>query len=300
MYVHRSASSVFVRAPAKLNLFFEVLARRSDGYHEIETLMVPIGVYDTLEAREDPGGALHLDCHWAPGISAGPGSGDLPPMEANLAYRAVRLLRERAAVETGIRLRLTKRIPSESGLGGGSSDAAAALLAANAVWNLGYDGAQLAELAAQLGSDVPFFLGTGAAVCRGRGEKIESQAGLAPLHVVVVRPPVGLATAAVYGKCEVPAAPRRVEPLLAALRSGDARNLNRLIHNRLQPAAESLCPWVERVKREMAGQDCLADQMSGSGTSYFGICRHARHARRVAGRLQSRGVGRVYVASTCN
>ncbi len=300
MYVHRLASSVVVRAPAKLNLFFEVLARRSDGYHEIETLMVPIGLYDTLTARVEPSGAVHLDCRWANGGSGSDSLGQLPAAENNLAFRAVTLLRQHAGVDLGISMTLAKRIPSASGLGGGSSDAAAALLAANEVWNLGYSRPQLGELGAKLGSDVPFFLGQGAAVCRGRGERIESQRGLTPLHVVVVRPPAGLSTAEVYGKCEVANQPRRVAPLLAALQQGNVRNLKKLVYNRLQPAAEILCPWVERLHRELAGQDCLANQMSGSGTSYFGICRHARHARRVAGRLHSRGVGRVYATSTCN
>ncbi len=300
MYVHRLASSVVVRAPAKLNLFFEVLARRSDGYHEIESLMVPIGLYDTLIACDEPSGAIQLDCRWADRVSTGDSLGELPPAEDNLACRAAQLLRQRAGVDRGISLTLTKRIPSEAGLGGGSSDAAAALLAANEIWNLGYGRPQLAELASELGSDVPFFLGVGAAVCRGRGERIEPQSRLAPLHVVVVRPPVGLSTAEVYRNCQVALQPHRVEPLIAALRSGDTRNLRALTFNRLQTAAASLCPWVECLQRELASQDCLAHQMSGSGTSYFGICRHARHARRVAGRLQSRGLGRIYAASTCN
>jgi 4-diphosphocytidyl-2-C-methyl-D-erythritol kinase len=299
MYVYRLASNVVVRAPAKLNLFFEVLARRSDGYHEIESLMVPIGLYDTLTACDDPSGALRLECRWAD-RAAGDSLGELPPAPDNLAYRAAQLLRERAGIDRGISLTLIKRIPSAAGLGGGSSDAAAALLAANEIWNLGYSHPQLAEIAAELGSDVPFFLGRGAAICRGRGERIEPQHQMAPLHVVVVRPPVGLSTAEVYRNCEVATQPHRVEPLVAALRSGDTRNLKTLTFNRLQTAAASLCPWVERLQGELASQDCLAHQMSGSGSSYFGICRHARHARRVAGRLQSRGLGRIYAASTCN
>jgi 4-diphosphocytidyl-2-C-methyl-D-erythritol kinase len=305
MYVHRLAAGVIVRAPAKLNLFFEVLARRNDGYHEIETLMVPIGLYDTLAARDDPKGNLHLECWWDVAESGGVGNdgdslGVLPAPEDNLAYRAVRVLRERAGIDRGISLRLSKTIPSAAGLGGGSSDAAAALLAANEVWQLNWSRGQLAELAAELGSDVPFFLLGGAAICRGRGERIEPLAGATPLHFVVVRPPVGLSTAAVYKHCQVAAQPRGVAPLVTALRAGDVRNLDQLIHNRLQDAAEALCPWIATLNRELAAQDCLADQMSGSGTSYFGICRHALHARRVARRLQSRGLGRVYTASTCN
>ncbi len=294
MNVDRLAVSAVVRAPAKLNLFFEVLARRNDGYHEIETLMVPISLYDTLYAWADPSGQIRLDCRWAARDSTSQALGRLPREHENLAMRAVKLLRDRAGVEMGIALRLVKRIPSESGLGGGSSDAAAALLAANRVWRLGWKRQALAELAAELGSDVPFFVAGGAAIGRGRGERLQAVANLLPLHFVVVRPPQGLSTADVYAHCRVARDPRSSAGLVAALRSGDTRNLRSFVYNRLEGAAESLSPWIGRVRRELADQDCLADQMTGSGTAYFGICRHARHARRVAGRLQARGLGRVY------
>jgi 4-diphosphocytidyl-2-C-methyl-D-erythritol kinase len=294
MNVQRQALSAVVRAPAKLNLFFEVLARRNDGYHEIETLMVPINLYDTLYAWADGGGQLRLDCRWAAANSAGDSLGTLPAEHENLALRAVALLRTRAGVETGISLRLVKRIPAAAGLGGGSSDAAAALWAANEVWRLGWSRKALAELGAELGSDVPFFLYRSAAICRGRGERVEPLRHLLNLHFVVLRPPEGLSTAAVYSRCRVASQPHSVAPLVGALGAGDARNLKSLVYNRLQPAAESLSPWIARMRRLLAAEDCLADQMTGSGTAYFAICRHARHARRVAGRLAARGLGRVY------
>ncbi|MEX0677190.1 MAG: 4-(cytidine 5'-diphospho)-2-C-methyl-D-erythritol kinase [Pirellulales bacterium] len=294
MNVYRQASSAVVRAPAKLNLFFEVLGRRGDGYHEIETLMVPVSLYDTLFAWADASGRIRLDCRWAGADSSSEALGRLPPEHENLAMRAVELLRTRAGVEAGLALRLVKRIPSASGLGGGSSDAAAALLAANYVWRLGFSRERLALLATELGSDVPFFLVGGAAIGRGRGERLEAVANLLPLHFVVVRPPEGLSTAEVYSQCQVAREPRSAARLVEALRSGDTRNLRRLMYNRLEGAAESLSPWIGRIRRELSRQDCLAEQMTGSGTAYFGICRHARHARRVLGRLQARGLGRVF------
>ncbi|MBI3837859.1 MAG: 4-(cytidine 5'-diphospho)-2-C-methyl-D-erythritol kinase [Planctomycetia bacterium] len=299
MNVHRLAASAVVRAPAKLNLFFEVLAKRNDGFHEIETLMVSVSLYDTLVATADPGGQVSLDCRWA-AHGRQDVRGRLPPEHENLATRAVELLRRRSGVEYGVKLELIKRIPAAAGLGGGSSDAAAALLAANAVWKLGWGREALANVAVELGSDVPFFLGGGVAVCRGRGERIEPVAGLGSLHFVVVRPPEGLSTAKVYANCRVAPEPRPLAPLVEALRAGDMRRIGRLIHNRLQPAAESLSPWIGRLQWEFARLDCLAAQMSGSGTSYFGICRHARHARRVARCLQARGVGQVFAVSSNN
>lgn len=296
MQIHRSAVGLVVQAPAKLNLFFEVLGKRDDGYHEIETLMVPISLYDTLCFREDSSGRVELECwrapdNWGP---SGYSLGDVPEGKDNLVVRAVQLLRDRASVRSGASVRLVKRIPAAAGLGGGSSDAAAALQVANRGWNLGWSRPALAELAAELGSDVPFFLADGPAVCRGRGERVEPVAGLGALHFVVVRPPAGLATAAVYRGCQPAADPRSCHLLLDALAGGNLAAAGRLLVNRLQPAAERLSPWIRRLADRMARLDVLGHQMSGSGTCYFGLCRHARHARRVARRLQANGVGIVF------
>ncbi len=261
--------------------------------------MVPIGVYDTVLAREAPPGQLTLKCRWGT-VAPRELLGDLPAVEDNLALRAAQQLRERSGCERGLALELIKRIPSAAGLGGGSADAAAALVAANEVWQLGWSRAALADVAAELGSDISFFLFGGAAICRGRGEQIEPLSGTLPLHFVIARPPAGLSTAQVYARCEVPERPRQVQPLVTALRGGTMRNLKNLVYNRLQPAAETLSPWVRRLQGDMSRQDLLADQMSGSGTSYFGICRHARHARRVAGRLRAQGVGWVCATSARN
>lgn len=299
MNVHRLASSIVVRAPAKLNLFFEILARRNDGYHEIETLMVPISLYDTLEVAGNPEGHVKVDCRWAAPSWASE-LGELPSEQDNLVTRAVKLLRDRAQVRQGASIELVKRIPSAAGLGGGSSDAAAALLAANALWNLDWDRKMLSKLGAEIGSDVPFFLGEGAAVCRGRGERVEPVDSLSPLSFVVVRPPEGLSTAKVYANCAASDQVRPLEPLVAALRAGDMRGVARFTHNRLEDAAQPLSPWIGRLQREFAAQDCIAAQMSGSGSAYFGICRHARHARRVAQRLRARNIGHVYAVSTSN
>jgi 4-diphosphocytidyl-2-C-methyl-D-erythritol kinase len=300
MQVHRSAVEIVVQAPAKLNLFFEVLARCADGYHEIETLMCPVDLYDTLYFKEESSGNLTLACQAAATAGGSHGALDgVPCGEENLVMRAVELLRCRVGTARGAGLRLVKRIPVRAGLGGGSSDAAAALVAANLGWNLGLSPSELAALAAQLGSDVPFFLAGGAAICRGRGQQVEPAAGLGPLDFVVVRPPAGLATADVYAVCRSGRRPRSVAPLVEALRRGDAPAAGRLFWNRLQPAAARLSPWIKRLRETFAEQDLLGHGMSGSGTSYFGLCRHARQARRLARRLQATGIGSVFAVRTC-
>lgn len=307
-------------APAKINLFLEVLGKRDDGYHEVETLMAPITLYDTLFFSPQSEGNIELTSRWAAPPQAkrqaGPSHanddatddrnggpallapwGDLPAEDKNLAYRAVALLKERAGVRAGAAMQLVKRIPSAAGLGGASSDAACALLAANEGWGLHWPRSRLAELAAELGSDVSFFLGRGAAVCRGRGERIERVDGLAPLHVVVARPPAGLSTAAVYAHCQPVGQPQRVESLLTALRAGDLDAAGAALVNRLQAPAERLSPAAARLSREFDSLDVWGSQMSGSGSSYFALCRSARHAQQVAARLRARSQEALFVAA---
>lgn len=282
-----------VDAPAKLNLFFEVLARRSDGYHEIETLMCPIGLYDTVLFSPNTSGQVRLIC-----IRSARSEGDeLPADRRNLVVRAIELLQERTGCRQGAEVCLIKRIPMEAGLGGGSSDAAAALVVASRAWRLGVAPGELRQWAAELGSDVPFFLGRGAAVCRGRGERIEPTPG-GGLSFVVVRPDEGLSTAEVYRHCRPPEEPRSAAAAVSALSRGDACALGRALFNRLESAAARLSPWIERLHRAFARLDLCGYQMSGSGTAFFGVCRHARHARAAAIRLAAMGFRHVYAVGS--
>ncbi|MEE8452218.1 MAG: 4-(cytidine 5'-diphospho)-2-C-methyl-D-erythritol kinase [Thermoguttaceae bacterium] len=301
MRICRSATDVVVQAPAKLNLFFEVLAKRSDGFHEIETLMCPIDLYDTLYFRDEPDGRLRLECVSAAHRDVSEGSAviELPPESDNLVFRAVELIRREAGVTSGATVRLIKRIPTAAGLGGGSSDAAAALMAANLGWRLNRSPAQLASMAAELGSDIPFFLANSPAVCRGRGERVEPVANIGTLYFVVVRPPAGLATSAVYEACRPAVDAHPVERLLEALSQGNRRQTGRLLFNRLQGAAERLSACIEPLRQRFEQEDFVGHGMSGSGTSYFGLCRHASHARHLARRLQANGVGSVFAVRSC-
>jgi 4-diphosphocytidyl-2-C-methyl-D-erythritol kinase len=211
----------------------------------------------------------------------------------------VELLRRRAGIREGASLQLVKRIPAASGLGGGSSDAAAALAAANIGWKLDWPLEELARLAAELGSDVPFFLAGGSAICRGRGERIEPVRQFGELHFVVVRPPEGLSTPAVYGQCRPAENAKSAASIIAAFERGAVGEAGRLLFNRLEPAATRLSSWIARLQRLFQQSDCLGHGMSGSGSAYFGLCRHAVSARRLARRLESHGVGRVFAVRSC-
>ncbi|HEY2760107.1 MAG TPA: hypothetical protein VGI75_05170, partial [Pirellulales bacterium] len=244
MQIRRCATGIEVAAPAKVNLFFEVLSQRGDGYHEIETLMLPIGLYDTLILEDEPAEDVVMTTRWAIGNrtqrsskaqclmqSLSDEAETIPTGDENHAVRAIRLLAEAAGIVRGAKLRLIKRIPMAAGLGGGSSDAAAALMAANLAWRLNWSIAQLAKIAAKVGSDVPFFLYGGAAVCRGRGEQIELVDGIGGLHLVVVKPPAGLSTPAVYRDCRSGDPPASVNPVIQLLRKGEWDRIGPRLHN---------------------------------------------------------------------
>ncbi len=296
MHLRETGQHVVVHAPAKLNLFFEVLERRSDGFHEVETLVYPIDLCDTLVVRKRRDDRIGFRLVRAVSHLAGKGASleDVPADSSNLVVRALELMRRSSGVSLGADVLLIKRIPSEAGLGGGSSDAAAALAAGNVAWGLGLGTDQLADLGASLGSDVPLFLRAGASVCRGRGEIVEAAPAGPVLHFALLRPPVGLGTAGVYRACQVASEPRSISPFLEAFASADIGRIGQGLFNRLEPAADRLSPWIARARRAFEELDCTGHCMTGSGSCYFGLCRHARHARRVARRLGSYGLGQSY------
>jgi 4-diphosphocytidyl-2-C-methyl-D-erythritol kinase len=290
MIVRSIAGGVEVLAPAKLNLFLEVLGRRPDGYHEIETLMVAVSLYDTLTFIDDPSGALSLRCS----------DPTLPVGSDNLVIQVADRLKASTRCPRGARIVLDKAIPAQAGLAGGSSDAAAALVALARLWDLRISDEQRDALAAELGSDIPFFNHVPAAVCRGRGEQVESVPLHNTYHFVLVCPPVGLSTADVYRQVIPPQRPRPVRPVLEAMAHGGSADLGRSLFNRLQPIAEALRPDLSRVRAALANLGPLLDgsSMSGSGSAYFGLCRTSAAARHAADILQSLGLGWVRVV-TC-
>ena len=268
------SSGLVIAAPAKLNLYLEMLAKRPDGYHELESLMVAVDLYDTLELHPRADGQLLLSCD-PPGLPTGP---------ENLVYKAADRLRSRVnRPDLGATIHLSKRIPTQAGLAGGSSDAAATILGLNRIWELDLPRHELEMVAAEVGSDVAFFLNLPAGWCTGRGEIVTPEPAFHAFHVVLVCPPVGLGTADVYRRLEVPATPTRGTAAREALRSGDPEALGRALFNRLQSPAFGLAPIVEVVYRRLAGVNPAGCLMSGSGSAVFAVCRDQQDAARVAG-----------------
>ncbi|MCK6479985.1 MAG: 4-(cytidine 5'-diphospho)-2-C-methyl-D-erythritol kinase [Planctomycetes bacterium] len=260
------AAALVLRCPAKVNLFLEVLARRPDGFHDIDTVMVPWGPADRLAASLEPGGEVALEVAFPggapdPAVPAGPG---------NLAARAARLLLDEAGSRSGVRLVLRKRIPAGAGLGGGSSDAAGALRAVNTLLGQPVGEARLAALALSLGSDVPFFLAGRPARARGRGEILEEVPAAAGFRCTLLHPGAPAPTAEVYARCRPAAAGERRDPgaVLAALAAGDPAALSAACFNRLEGPAREVCPPLAAAL-DLWRASGAAVHMSGSGSACF-------------------------------
>jgi 4-diphosphocytidyl-2-C-methyl-D-erythritol kinase len=275
---HAGRDAVVVAAPAKINLFLEILHKRPDGYHDLESLMVTVDLFDTLELRSEPNGTIDLTCDPA-SFSSGPD---------NLVVKAATLLRTKVGLPSlGVSIRLTKRIPSQAGLAGGSSDAALTLLALNQIWKLGLTRKELAGMASQIGSDVAFFLDPPAGWCTGRGECVTAEPLGRSLDFVLVCPPVGLATVTVFRHLTVPTNPVRGNEIRMAFRMGDPVAIGQLLFNRLEQPAFALSPLVEQVRSRLTGLAPCGALMSGSGSTVFALCRNRREAASVAERFRS-------------
>jgi 4-diphosphocytidyl-2-C-methyl-D-erythritol kinase len=284
-----SGSPVTVPAPAKLNLFLRILAREADGFHTLETLFCLVSLADTVHAERRDEGGVTIEVEGA----------DVGPPAQNLAVRAAELVLEATGRRFGVHLRLTKRIPARAGLGGGSSDAAAALLAVNALANGAVPRHELLQLGARLGSDVPFFV-TGAplALAWGRGERLFRLPPLPSAPALLNPPPAGLDTAQAYGGLDPSRRGARrgavALDLDALSRWGD---IGRMAGNDFESAVFERLPGVRAGYEALAGTRPLVCRMSGSGSTLFAVYRNARD-REDAQMMLGRKHGRVHAVET--
>jgi 4-diphosphocytidyl-2-C-methyl-D-erythritol kinase len=264
-----------VLTSAKVNLALDVLGKRSDGYHEIATVMQTVDLFDRLTLETAPTISLETD------------DPALPTDEENLIVRAALLFREASGVEQGARIRLKKRIPVAAGLGGGSSDAAATLWGLNRLWGLRWPRERLLGLAVQLGMDVPFFLTGGPALATGRGERVEPLSGTGSYALVLVNPRAPLSTREVYER--VPAGwqaePTGARRVAEALATRNAVRVGAALTNHLEAFVAPGFPPVTRMKAALMAAGALGAVMSGSGPTVFGMARSLDHARQIRQRV---------------
>lgn len=271
--------SVCVHSHAKINFYLDVVRKRRDGYHDIETIFQTVSLTDTVLA-EPRASDLSMECR-NPALECGP---------SNLVLKAAALLREHTGFTGGAHLVLTKRIPVAAGLAGGSGNAAAALVALNLMWELGLSNARLERLAIALGSDVPYCLVGGTVAATGRGERMAALNPIPETWLVLMHPPLAVSTRAVYTSPllhiskERPFAGRTpsFRKAIQALESGDVAGATR---NTMERVAFSMHPELEALVQRLRDASCAVAAMSGSGPTLFGVCTGRAHAEEVAALL---------------
>ena len=271
-----------VEANAKVNFTLEVFGRRTDGYHALRSVVMPISLSDTLDIEESDDGEITSDAGY----------------DDDLCVRAARVLRNVRMFESssvrmlGARISVKKRIPAGGGLGGGSADAAAVLRALNELWGIGLSREALAEIGAQVGSDVPSLVFNAPVVMEGRGEKISPlSTSTSSLHLVLVNPGVHSSTKEVYAACE--GRPLDCENLTArmveALQAGDLSRIAAALMNDLQPPAVKQHPEIADALVSLKTAGVIGAMMSGSGSSVFGLVENESEARRISSEMNAHG-----------
>ncbi len=275
-----------VEAPAKINLYLGVGPLRADGYHELATVFQAVDLVDEMLAHS---GGTSVRLELLPGEKV-PGR-----VSDNLAVKAAKLLKKQSRITAGVKLDLAKQIPVAGGMAGGSADAAAALVACNALWGLGLTVAELSELAAELGSDVPFSLHGGTALGASRGEVLTPVLTTGEFVWVVATSFTNLSTPQVYATYDrlnegrdIPA-PRVPKQMLVALRRGDPEALGQLLHNDLQAAAISMKPELDLLLEAGLDYGALGAMVSGSGPTCVFLARDTDHAMELSVGLSGTG-----------
>ncbi len=298
--------SLIIQARAKINLHLKVIRRRPDGWHDLETIMVPVSLADRITLDPAPAGEVTLACDHP----------EVPAVPDNLAVRAAGAIGPARGREAGVAIRIRKRIPVAAGLGGGSSNAAAVLWGLNLLAGGPLDQAALMAAGRELGADVPFFLGPGPALAEGIGDRLTPLPEFGRPWLVLVHPPLAVSTAEVYGRLAAPLTSRAGSSIFKRLKSGreslfpaDApggrgaasaggspASLDELLVNDLAAVTEARHPVVGRIRAELLASGARGAMMSGSGPTVFGLFDRAEDAARGRRRLAGRGRGEVILA----
>lgn len=268
--------SLTIKTPAKVNLFLNVQGMREDGYHEIETLLVAVSLFDTIILQDCQKGGIRVWCD-EPGI---------PLNEENLVYRAAEAVLDYTSVSRGVVIRLEKRIPIASGLGGGSSDAAAVLLGLDKLWDLRLHRDELIMIAKRLGADVPFFISGGTALGKGRGDEL-IPIKASQIHLVLITPKFEISTARVYKdlKFRLTKVALDINILIDSIERGDLSGLAGCLYNTLEEVSLKDYPYLGQLKERLKSCGAIGTLMSGSGPAVFGLAPSLQEAYRIRDRL---------------
>lgn len=272
--------TVNVRCAAKLNLYLDVIQRRNDGYHEIETLFQPVSLWDELFLSPAPKGIVV--------------TGDDPAVpwdESNLCHRAARTLFDRMGFGGGVAIEVRKLIPAGAGLGGGSSDAAGTLVGLNVLMNFRLGSDDLAELALEIGSDVPFFIGGRPAIGRGRGEELETVTGLPGGWILIVKPNITISTAWAYEQLKLlltaESGGAKLSELLDGIKYFPEKKL--ATHNSFERGIVEHFPEIAGVLAALKREGAFLCALSGTGAACFALFSEEERAKEVRKRFTEKG-----------
>jgi 4-diphosphocytidyl-2-C-methyl-D-erythritol kinase len=278
-----SSRTLTIPAHAKINWTLYVLGRRADGFHEIRTVMQTITLHDSLTFTQGDDERLTLTCN----------EPSIPVNEKNLVLRAALALREKYGVREGARIHLLKRIPAEAGLGGGSSDAAAALMGLAHLWKIKTNREELTEIGARLGADVPFFFTGGTALGTGLGTEITPLRDVSAEHLLIIKPRAKVSTPEAYKALKRPALTKDGRDIILSISRAEARisdSLHEALHNDFEPVIFELYPEIARARERLLEQGARGALLAGSGASVFGIFESVEAQRR-AGEVLEREQG---------
>ena len=265
---------IIKKAPAKINLRLEVLSKREDGYHELQMIMLRLDFGDTLTLTESD--TLKMSCD----------NPALPTDDSNLVMRAAKIFEEKAARPVRVNFDLKKRIPIAAGLGGGSSDAAAALIGLQEYYNTAFSNADLESMGMNLGADVPFFIRPGHKIAQGVGERLFPFSIDPELALVLINPQIAVSTREIYQKIRL-TTPQKQNNLPPSLRG--LRQATRLLRNDLEAVVLEKYPQVSLIKEFLKDSGCVGCMMSGSGPTVFGIFEDTQFLDRIAKSARDQG-----------
>jgi 4-diphosphocytidyl-2-C-methyl-D-erythritol kinase len=283
-------NSITLKPRAKINVSLDVLRKLENGYHELEMIMQTLALHDDLFIKKTHGSEIVFETR---GLS-------VPADGGNLVMKAVNLLKSEFNIG-GLYIELFKRIPTAAGLGGGSSDAAAALRGINKLFSLNLSSEKLMELGLKIGADVPFFINGGTALAEGIGERLTVLPKHPFVHVLVCKPGFDVSTKDVYGNLKIENIDKRpdTKKIIEALSLGDLRKIAANSANVLETVTEKIHPQIAEIKALMKRRGAIFAQMSGSGPSVFGYFTRRQKGQAAAEDIVKRGICADGVYQTC-
>ena len=273
-----------INAMAKINLGLDVLRRRENGYHDVKMIMQTVNIYDTLEfeKKDEPGIVVKVDAM------------ELPTDENNLIYKAAKLLYDKCEMEKGVEITLTKRIPIAAGMAGGSTDAAAALVGINSLFELGLSMEELKQIGVKIGADVPYCIEGGTALSEGIGEILTKLPDAPDCFVVVAKPEISVSTKYVYENLhanELKYHPD-IDGMTEAIRQGDLDGVCKRMENVLETVTETKYPVISQIKQLLKDAGAENSLMSGSGPTVFAIFKEEETAKKALEKVRESGLAK--------